>query len=59
LEELIDVWVPGGTEMVEFSLKYNVVLSIMEQEYQKYKRYTEFIPFYRNVESEGVELYAG
>jgi uncharacterized protein len=45
--------------MVDFSLKYNVVLSIMEKEYQKYKRYTEFVPFYRNVESEGVELYAG
>ncbi|HHY71124.1 MAG TPA: nucleotidyltransferase domain-containing protein [Thermoanaerobacterales bacterium] len=44
--------------VVELSIKYKVVLSILEQEYQKYNKYMEFIPFYTNVENEGIELYA-
>jgi predicted nucleotidyltransferase len=44
--------------IVELSLKYGVVLSIIEQEYQQFNKYTEFVPFYTNVENEGIELYA-
>lgn len=43
--------------VVELSLKYGVVLSILEQEYQQFNKYTEFVPFYANVENEGIELY--
>lgn len=43
--------------VVELSLKYGVVLSILEQEYQQFNKYTEFVPFYTNLENEGIELY--
>lgn len=45
--------------MVDLSLKYGIVISIMEQEYQKYEKYSEFVPFYINIDNEGVEFYAG
>jgi uncharacterized protein len=44
--------------MVEYSLKHNVVISIMEQEFGQYNKYKEFVPFYANVDNEGVEFYA-
>jgi uncharacterized protein len=44
--------------MFEFSLKHNVVISIMEQEFEQYNKYKKFVPFYANVDNEGVEFYA-
>jgi len=44
--------------MVELSLKYNLVVSITEQEYKHYLKYVKFVPFYSNVNDEGVEFYA-
>lgn len=43
--------------IVDLSLKYDIVLSIMEQEYNQFINYKEFIPFYANVNNEGVEVY--
>ena len=45
--------------MVEYSLKHNVLISIMEQEFSQYNKYKEFVPFYADVDKEGVEFYAG
>ena len=45
--------------MVDYSLKYNMVISIIEQEYKQYKKYKEFVPFYAAIDNEGVEFYAG
>ncbi len=44
--------------MVEYSLKYNVVISIIEQECGQYDDYKEYVPFYANIDIEGVEFYA-
>lgn len=44
--------------MVELSLKYGVVLSILEQDYEQFDKYAKFVPFYANVANEGIELYA-
>lgn len=43
--------------MVELSLKYGLVVSITEQEYKQYMKYITFVPFYANVNNEGVEFY--
>ena len=45
--------------MVELSLKYDVVVSITENNVEDFKEYVNYVPFYSNVYNEGVEIYAG
>lgn len=50
-DQIIDV-------MVDLSIKYDIVLSIIEQEYKQFNKYAKFVPFYENVQNDGIELYA-
>ena len=43
--------------MGELSLKYEKLISLIEVPYNRYTRYLDVLPFYRNVHDEGVEIY--
>lgn len=43
--------------MVDLSLEYEIVVSIHLQSYDIYKKYTDVLPFFINVNREGVSLY--
>ncbi|MEO8398922.1 MAG: nucleotidyltransferase domain-containing protein [Ignavibacteriaceae bacterium] len=42
---------------VEFSLKYDLVISIIIDDYKHFQKYSSILPFYMNVVNEGIELY--
>ncbi len=41
----------------ELSLEYDLVLSIILKSYQQFKNYSDVLPFYMNVENEGIKVY--
>jgi predicted nucleotidyltransferase len=43
--------------MVDLSLKFNIVLSIYLQSYQEYNKYNNVLPFFCNIEREGIQIY--
>lgn len=43
--------------MVDLSLEYDVVLSIISESYDVYKNYSDILPFFNNIKKEGVILY--
>ena len=43
--------------MGELSLKHEKLISLIEIPYNRYARYLDVLPFYRNVYDEGVEIY--
>jgi predicted nucleotidyltransferase len=43
--------------MGELSMKHEKLISLIEVPYNRYKRYLEVLPFYKNVYDEGVEIY--
>jgi len=42
---------------VDLSLEYGLVLSIRTKSVAEYAKYAQFMPFYKNVEREGILLY--
>ncbi len=44
--------------MAELSLQYNILVSITEETYSRYTEYSEILPFFKNVNEEGIEIYA-
>jgi len=42
----------------DISVKYGVLPSIIDKNYEHFHRWVPFLPFYRNVKTEGVEFYA-
>jgi len=42
--------------MVDLSLEYDVVLSIISESYEVYNNYLNIIPFFKNIKKEGVRL---
>ncbi|MDQ3022613.1 MAG: nucleotidyltransferase domain-containing protein [Bacteroidota bacterium] len=42
---------------VELSLKYDSVVSVLIINYDIYKKYLNVLPFYKNIETEGIEVY--
>lgn len=42
---------------VDLSLEYDVVISILLKEYRQYLTYKNVIPFYSNIDREGIALY--
>jgi len=40
------------------SIKYGVLPSIIDKNYEHFHHWVPFVPFYRNVQTEGVEFYA-
>ncbi|HLP62564.1 MAG TPA: nucleotidyltransferase domain-containing protein [Candidatus Deferrimicrobium sp.] len=43
--------------MTDLSLKYNTVISFTRESYGRYIRYLEVLPFFHNINHEGVEIY--
>lgn len=43
--------------MVDLSLKYNIVVSLYFQNVKTYNKYVEMLPFYKNVQKEGIRVY--
>ena len=43
--------------MSDVSLKYGVLPSIIGKNYEHFYQWAPYLPFYRNVKAEGVELY--
>lgn len=44
--------------MTDISIKYGVLPSIIDKNYEHFHHWVPFLPFYRNVKTEGVEFYA-
>jgi uncharacterized protein len=45
-------------EITEISLEHDVVVSIIDKYYDDFIKYKSYVPFYANVYTEGVSLYA-
>ncbi len=43
--------------MTELSLRYDVLVSITEETCRKYEKYSGILPFYKNIDKMGVEIY--
>ncbi len=43
--------------MTELSLQYDVLVSITEETCRKYEKYSECLPFYKNISRSGIEIY--
>jgi predicted nucleotidyltransferase len=44
--------------MTDISIRYGVLPSIIDKNYQHFQQWVPYLPFYRNVKSEGIEFYA-
>lgn len=44
--------------ITDISIKYGVLPSIIDKNYEHFHHWVPFLPFYRNVKTEGVEFYA-
>ncbi len=44
--------------MSDISLKYGVLPAIIGKNYDHFYRWVPYLPFYRNVRTEGIEFYA-
>jgi predicted nucleotidyltransferase len=44
--------------MTDISIKYGVLPSIIDKNYEQFYQWLPVLPFYRNVKAEGVEFYA-
>lgn len=43
--------------IVDLNLKYDIVLSVIDIDYEMFKKWEKVTPFYRNVNEEGVVLW--
>lgn len=43
--------------IVDLNLKYDIVLSVIEIDYEMFKKWEKVTPFYKNVNEEGVVLW--
>ena len=43
--------------MANLSLNYDILVSITEETYNRYREYSEILPFYKNIAEEGIEIY--
>ncbi len=41
----------------ELSLKYNIVISVIAVNSDHYNKYLNFLPFYKSISNDGIELY--
>lgn len=44
--------------MTDISIRYGVLPSIIDKNYQHFQKWVPYLPFYRNVKAEGIEFYA-
>lgn len=43
--------------MADLSLNYDILVSITEETCNRYRQYSEILPFYKNITKEGIEIY--
>ncbi|MBC8185270.1 nucleotidyltransferase domain-containing protein [candidate division KSB1 bacterium] len=43
--------------MTQLSLNHDILVSITEETYSRYREYSEILPFYKNISKEGLEIY--
>jgi len=43
--------------MVDLSLEYDLVVSIHSQSYDVYKKHSNILPYFMNIENEGMSIY--
>lgn len=43
--------------MFDLLLKYNMVITVLLKNYYQFNEYAETVPFYKNVKTEGIEVY--
>jgi predicted nucleotidyltransferase len=43
--------------MADLSLKHDKLISLTEETYNRYNQYLDILPFFRNVNDEGIEIY--
>lgn len=43
--------------LVDLELEYDVVLSVLRIDYEKFKKWENVMPFYRNVKKDGIVLW--
>ena len=43
--------------IVDLNLKYDIVLSVIDIDYEMFKKWEKVTPFYKNVNEEGVVLW--
>jgi hypothetical protein len=43
--------------MTDLSLKYNTFISLTEETYSRYNEYLDILPFFQNINNEGIEIY--
>ena len=43
--------------MADLTLNYDILVSITEETYNRYREYSEILPFYKNITEEGIEIY--
>ncbi len=47
-----------GELMSDISIRYGVLPSIIDKNYRHFHKWVPYLPFYRNVKTEGIEFYA-
>jgi len=43
--------------MTQLSLKYDRMISLTDESYGRFVKYNDILPFFRNVENDGIEIY--
>ena len=43
--------------MADLTLNYDILVSITEETYNRYREYSDILPFYKNITEEGIEIY--
>lgn len=56
-QETKDMKIRMTDMIVDLELEHNRVLSVMRVDYEKYKDWEDTMPFYKNIEKDGVVLW--
>ena len=43
--------------MSDLTLNYDILVSITEETYNRYREFSDILPYYKNISEEGVEIY--
>ena len=43
--------------MTELSLNYDILVSISEETYNRYREFIDILPFYNNINKDGINIY--
>lgn len=45
-------------KITDLSIKYDIIISVIDNNYKEFYKRVDYVPFYKNVANEGVKLYA-